>query len=94
MKKIILSEESFDVIKDRVDEISDRMIGDAYDRSDNLFQKVRYSFEGFRDVLNDVIDGEQKSNPYLNRIKKLADEIEDILIMKKKQQKKFFNATN
>lgn len=94
MKKIILSEESFGVIKNRVDEISDGMIDDAYDRSDNLFQKVRYSFEGFRDVLNEVIDGEQKSNPYLNRIKELADEIEDILIMKKKQQKKFFNATN
>lgn len=97
-----MSEQSFNVIRDRVNEISNRVIDDAYDRSDDLFYQVRYSFEEFRDMVDYVIgrverdseNGEQKSNPYLNRIKELVDEIEEILLKKKRQQKKFFNATN
>lgn len=97
-----MSEQSFNIIRDRVNEISDRMIDDAYDRSDDLFYQVRYSFEEFRDMVDYAIgrverdseNGEQKSNPYLNRIKELVDEIEEILLKKKRQQKKFFDATS
>ena len=45
-------------------------------------------------VERDSENGEQKSNPYLNRIKELVDEIEEILLKKKRQQKKFFDATS
>ena len=87
-----MSEQSFDAIRDRLDEISKDMLNKASDKSDDLFFYVRIAFDNFSDVLDDTIDNNE-SNPYLNKIKELSDEIYEILQKKGKQGKKFFKAT-
>lgn len=102
MKTITLSEESYDKLKKRlVNEISYGTVDHAYDRANDLFLEVRTSFEDFYSVLDDAIlktkyesrEGEQTSNPYLEKVKRYADVIYDILAKKRDQQDKFFDAT-
>lgn len=84
-----------------VSEISYGTVDRAYDRSNDIFWEARSAFEDFYNVLDDAIykvkyesgNGEQTSNPYLNKIKKCADIINDIFRHKQLQQDKFFDAT-
>lgn len=102
MKTITLNEKSYNKLKKRlVNEISYGTVDRAYDRSDDIFWEARSAFEDFYSALDDAIykvkyeseNGEQTSNPYLNKIKKCADVIDDIFRQKKLQQDKFFDAT-
>ena len=102
MKKVKLSEESYNRLKDRlINEISYGTVDHAYDRSNGLFWEVRSTFEDFYSALDEAMfkakydsrEGEQTSNPYLEKIKGYADIIYDMLNKKKEQQDKFFDAT-
>lgn len=102
MKTFILNEKSYNKLKKRlVNEISYGTVDHAYNRSNDIFWEARSAFEDFYSALNDAIykvkyesgNDEQTSNPYLNKIKKYADVIDDIFRQKKLQQDKFFDAT-
>ena len=102
MKTVKLSEESYNKLKDRlINEISYGTVDHAYDRSNGLFWEVRSTFEDFYSALDEAMfkakydsrEGEQTSNPYLEKIKGYADIIYDMLNKKKEQQDKFFDAT-
>ena len=102
MKTVKLSEESYNKLKDRlINEISYGTVEHAYDRTNDLFWEVRSTFEDFYNALDDAMfkakydsrEGEQTSNPYLEKIKGCADIIYDMLNKKKEQQDKFFDAT-
>ena len=102
MKTVKLSEESYNKLKDRlINEISYGTVDHAYDRSNGLFWEVRSTFEDFYSALDEAMfkakydsrEGEQTSNPYLEKIKGFADIIYDMLNKKKEQQDKFFDAT-
>ena len=102
MKTVKLSEESYNKLKDRlINEISYGTVDHAYDRSNGLFWEVRSTFEDFFSALDEAMfkakydsrEGEQTSNPYLEKIKGFADIIYDMLNKKKEQQDKFFDAT-
>lgn len=102
MKTVKLSEESYNKLKDRlINEISYGTVDHAYDRSNGLFWEVRSTFEDFYSALDEAMfkakydsrEGEQTSNPYLEKIKGCADIIYDMLNRKKDQQDKFFDAT-
>ena len=102
MKTIKLSEESYNKLKNKlVNEISYGTVDRAYGRYDDLFSDVRSTFEEFYSALDDAIfkakydsrEGEQTSNPYLEKIKGCADIIYDMLNRKRDQQDKFFDAT-
>ena len=102
MKTVKLSEESYNKLKDRlINEISYGTVDHAYDRANDLFWEVRSTFEDFYSALDDAMlkakydsrEGEQTSNPYLEKIKGCADIIYDMLNKKKEQQDKFFDAT-
>lgn len=104
MKTVKLSEESYNKLKNRlVNEISYGTVDRAYDRANDLFGDVKSQFEDFYNTLEDAIykaryENHNKanygeSNPYLEKIKELAEPIYDILIKKKNQQDKFFDAT-
>lgn len=102
MKTVKLSEESYNKLKKRlVNEISYGTVDRAYDRSNDLFSDVHSAFEDFYNVLGDAMfkakyesrEGEQTSNPYLEKIKGYADIIYDMLNKKSNQQDKFFDAT-
>jgi hypothetical protein len=102
MKTVKLSEESYNKLKDRlINEISYGTVEHAYDRINDIFWEVRSTFEDFYSALGDAMfkakydsrEGEQTSNPYLEKIKGCADIIYDILNRKKEQQDKFFDAT-
>lgn len=102
MKTVKLSEESYNKLKDRlINEISYGTVDHAYDRSNGLFWEVRSTFEDFYSALDEAMfkakydsrEGEQTSNPYLEKIKGCADIIYDMLNKKKEQQDKFFGAT-
>jgi hypothetical protein len=102
MKTVKLSEESYNKLKKSlVNEISYGVVDRAYNRSDDLFWGVYTSFEDFYESLNEAIfnakndsrEGEQTSNPYLEKIKGCADIIRDILTKKKNQQDKFIDNT-
>ena len=102
MKKITLKEESYNKLKKRlVNEISYGTVDHAYNRSDDIFLDAKSAFEYFYGVLEDTIykvkyesgDGEQTSNPYLEKVKRCADIIDDIFRQKKLQQDKFYDAT-
>ena len=104
MKTVKLSEESYNKLKNRlVNEISYGTVDRAYDRANDLFWDVKSQFEDFYNTLEDAIykaryENHNKvnygeSNPYLEKIKELAEPIYDILKKKKNQQDKFFDAT-
>ena len=102
MKTVKLSEESYNKLKNKlVNEISYGTVDRAYGRYDDLFSDVRSTFEEFYSALDDAIfkakydsrEGEQTSNPYLEKIKGCADIIYDMLNKKRDQQYKFFDAT-
>lgn len=102
MKTVKLSEESYNKLKDRlINEISYGTVDHAYDRSNGIFWEVRSTFEDFYSALDEAMfkakydsrEGEQTSNPYLEKIKGCADIIYDMLNKKKEQQDKFFDAT-
>ena len=102
MKTVKLSEESYNKLKDRlINEISYGTVDHAYDRANDLFWEVRSTFEDFYSALDEAMfkakydsrEGEQTSNPYLEKIKGYADIIYDMLNKKKEQQDKFFDAT-
>jgi len=102
MKTITLNEKSYNKLKKRlVSEISYGTVDHAYYRSDDIFLEARRTFEDFYNALNEAIynvkyesgNGEQTSNPYLDKIKKCADIIDDIFRQKKLQQDNFFDAT-
>ena len=102
MKTVKLSEESYNKLKNKlVNEISYGTVDRAYGRYDDLFSDVRSTFEEFYGALDDAIfkakydsrEGEQTSNPYLEKIKGCADIIYDMLNKKRDQQYKFFDAT-
>ena len=102
MKTVKLSEESYNKLKDRlINEISYGTVDHAYDRSNGLFWEVRSTFEDFYSALDEAMfkakydsrEGEQTSNPYLEKIKGFADIIYDMLNKKKEQQDKFFDVT-
>lgn len=102
MKTIKLSEESYNKLKNKlINEISYGTVDHAYNRANDLFWEVRSTFEDFYSALDDAMfnakydsrDGEQTSNPYLEKIKGCADIIYDILNKKRDQQDKFFDAT-
>ena len=102
MKTITLNEKSYNKLKKRlVSEISYGTVDHAYDRSDDIFWEARSAFEDFYIALDDAINKvkyesgneEQTSNPYLNKIKKCADIIDDIFRQKKLQQDNFLDAT-
>ena len=101
MKTVKLSEESYNKLKDRlINEISYGTVDHAYDRSNGLFWEVRSTFEDFYSALDEAMfkakydsrEGEQTSNPYLEKIKGYADIIYDMLNKKKEQQDKFFKS--
>lgn len=103
MKKIKLSEGSYDKLKEKlVNEISYGTVDRAYNRSDDLFYDVYTSFEDFYMALDDAMfnakhesrEGEQTSNPYLEKVREYADIIRDILYKKKLQGERFSNATS
>jgi len=100
MKKVMMSESSYNKLKkrimerkfDNINEISYGTVDNAYDRSDEIFYDVRVNFEEFYNALNSaLIDND--SNPYLNKIKELAEPIYDMLTRKREQQENFFDAT-
>ena len=93
MKKINLNEESYNKLKNRIiNEISYGTVDKAYNKSSDMFDGLKSSFDDFYTMLNEVlVDNE---NPYLDSIKEHADEILDILERKSDQQRNFFNATN
>lgn len=102
MKTVNLSEEAYNKLKDKlVNEISYGTVDHAYDRANDLFWEVRSTFEDFYSALDEAIfkvkydsrEGEQTSNPYLEKIKGCADIIYGMLNKKKEQQNKFFDAT-
>ena len=96
MKKIIINESQ----KKLLGEISYGTVDKAYDRA-KLFYNVKCAFEDFYNTVNDAIFdakyndifGNGSTNPYLEKIKELADPIYDILNRKSEQQDNFFNAT-
>jgi len=97
-KKVKLTEEGYNRL---INEISYGKVDRAYERADDLFNNLRYAFDDFYTELRESIfkaehdsaEGEQKQNPYLNKIKEYADIINDILIKKEKQQNRFFDET-
>ena len=102
MKTVKLSEESYNKLKDRlINEISYGTVDHAYDRSNGLFWEVRSTFEDFYSALDEAMfkakydsrEGEQTSNPYLEKIKGFADIVYDRLNRKKEQQGEFCDAT-
>ena len=99
MRKVNLSEEAYNKLKSKlINEISYGTVSNAYDRSDDLFWELRTSFEDFQNALADAIykdreDGRSEQNPYLVKIKELSEPIYDILVKKRDQQDKFFDAT-
>ena len=104
MKTVKLSEESYNKLKNRlVNEISYGTVNRAYDRANDLFWGVKTAFEDFYNALEDAIYKARyenhnnanygQSNPYLEKIKELAEPIYDILAKKTDQQDKFFDAT-
>lgn len=96
MKKVRLSEESYNKLKERlINEISYGTVDRAYDRSDELFYEIMSRFDDFYNALEEALITAKynKENPYLNKLKELADPIKDILDRKKKQQDNFFDAT-
>ena len=102
MKTIKLSEESYNKLKNKlINEISYGTVDHAYNRANDLFWEVRSTFEDFYSALDDAMfnakydsrEGEQTSNPYLEKIKGCADIIYDMLNRKRDQQDKFFDAT-
>lgn len=102
MKTIKLSEESYNKLKNKlINEISYGTVDHAYTRANDLFWEVHSTFEEFYNALDYAMfnvkynsrDGEQTRNPYLEKIKGYADIIYDMLIKKRDQQDKFFDAT-
>lgn len=97
MKKISLREDSYNKL---INEISYGTVDHAYDRANDIFSDVRSKFEDFYNALNDAIynvkyesgEGEQDSNPYLQRMLELSEPIYDILNKKYEQQNNFFDA--
>lgn len=98
MKTINLREDSY---KKLIKEISYGTVDHAYDRANDIFWDVRSKFEDFYGALKDAIynvkyesgEGEQDSNPYLQKMLELSEPIYDILNKKYGQQNKFFDAT-
>jgi hypothetical protein len=99
MKTITLNEKSYNKLKKRlVSEISYGTVDRAYDRSETLFGDVRNCFQDFYTALSSALiqdrwDGRREQNPYIVKIKELADQIYAILNKKSNQQSKFFDAT-
>lgn len=102
MKKVKLSEESYNKLKESlINEISYGTVDRAYRRSGDIFFNVQSAFEEFYNTLTDVLynvqyesgEDEQTSNPYLNQIREYADAIYDIFNKKMDQRDKFFDAT-
>jgi len=99
MKTITLNEKSYNKLKKRlVSEISYGTVDRAYDRSEILFGDVMNCFQDFYTALSDALiqdrwDGRREQNPYIVKIKELADQIYAILNKKSNQQSKFFDAT-
>ena len=102
MKKVKLSEESYNKLKESlINEISYGTVDRAYRRSGDIFFNVQSAFEEFYNTLTDALynvqyesgEDEQTSNPYLNQIREYADAIYDIFNKKMDQRDKFFDAT-
>lgn len=111
MKKVMMSEASYNKLKERllenkfdsINEISYGTVDKAYNRTNELFNDVRTSFEDFYNSLTNAIwnakhndrnaNNYGESNPYLEKIKQMAEPIYDILVKKREQQEKFFDAT-
>lgn len=97
MKKVKLSEDSYNKLKTKlINEITYGTVDDAYGRSETLFGNVRSSFQDFYSDLMDAFvqdgwDGRREQNPYLVKIKELADQIMDILNKKSTQQDNFLD---
>ena len=99
MKKVTLTEESYNRL---INEISYGTVDRAYDRSDDIFSEVSYTFDNFYDALGEAMmnvrydssDSEQKGNPYLEKIKAYADAIRVILDTKEDQKDAFYGETS
>lgn len=100
MRKIKLSEESYNKLKNKlINEISYRTVDKAYYRSETLFSDVKKAFEDFYSALSDAFfqdgnDGRRQQNPYLVKIKELSEQIYDILKHKSIQQDNFYDTIN
>ena len=99
MKTITLNEKSYNKLKKRlINEISYGTVDKANERSEILFGDVRDSFQNFYTALSNALiqdrwDGRREQNPYIVKMKELADQIYAVLNKKSNQQSKFFDAT-
>jgi hypothetical protein len=100
MKTVNLSEEAYNKLKDKlVNEISYGTVDKSFYKSEELFGRVKSSFDDFYGYVEDAINrdmwgGKRDYNPYLLKIKKLADIIGDIISNKIEQQNRFSDETN
>ena len=91
MKKIKISENSYNKLKSAlINEVSVGLVDAAYDKSDDVFWRVKSNFDSFYDELEYNVD---TNNPYIIKIKEYADKIREILDRKDKQKDTFYDAT-
>ena len=92
MKKVKLSEESFNKLKSKlVNEISHRTVDNASRTSDNIFYDIEFAFNEFYQL---VRYSEHRDNPYIKKIAQYAEAIEDILSKKSNQRRNFDQELN
>jgi len=102
-KKITINEDKFNkIFNNELNEISYGTAEKAYVRNEDIFWEVQSKFEDFLCALEDAQfkvkheseEGEQTSNPYLEKIQGYADVIYDILLKKSKQANYFGDEIN
>ena len=87
MKKVKLSEESYNKLKDKlISEISYNTVNNA----DNAHYEIFYDlYDTFKDFYDNVKYNADTSNPYIVKIKQYADAI-DVILSKKVEQGRIF----
>lgn len=88
MKKVRLTEESYNKL---VNEISYNTVDRAFDKCDKVFEEMTNTFRDFYDTVKYNAD---KKNPYVIKIKKYADAINNILERKYHQASNFDKELN
>ena len=92
MKKVKLSEESFNKLKNKlVNEVSHGMVDRASHTSDNIFYDLESAFDDFYQL---VRYNDHRENPYIKKIAEYAEAIEDIFLKKSNQRRNFDQELN
>lgn len=92
MKKVKLSEESFNKLKSKlVNEVSHGMVDRASNASDRIFYDLDAAFDEFYQL---VRYNDNRDNPYIKKIAEYAEAIEDILLRKSNQRRNFDKELN